>query len=121
MKAEIFQWWRQHRLRYNVGLIISGLVAFSIYATLIFLYGERIDGADITLFTTLFQGVAYLLAMGVANLCYYLSPLSEIVIRPRNPLTYRRVIYNIGSWFSWALPFLIPFLVAVQLYQAKGP
>jgi hypothetical protein len=104
-----------------MGLIISGLTAFCIYAALIFLYGERINGADITLFTTFFQGVAYLIAMGVANLCYYLGPVSEMIIRPKNPASFRRVTYAIGSWLSWGLPFVIPFLVAVQLHQAKGP
>jgi hypothetical protein len=121
MKAEIFQWWRQHRLRYNLGLIISGLTAFCIYATMIFIYGQRLGDTDITLFTTLFQAVAYLIAMGVANLCYYLGPVSEMIIRPKNPASYRRVTYGIGSWLSWALPFVIPLLVAVQVHQAKGP
>jgi hypothetical protein len=104
-----------------LGLIISGLTAFCIYATIIFLWGQRRGDADITLFTTLFQAVAYLIVMGVANLCYYLGPVSEMIIRPKNPPTYRRVTYRIGSWLSWGLPLVIPFSVAVQLYQATGP
>jgi hypothetical protein len=121
MKTEVFQWWRQHRLRYNLGLIISGLTAFCIYATVISIWGQGLDDADITLFTTLLQAVAYLIAMGVANLCYYLGPVSEMIIRPKNPESYRSVTYRIGSWLSWGLPFVIPFLVAVQVHQAKGP
>jgi hypothetical protein len=69
-------------------------------------------GAEITLFTTLFQGIAYLLMMGVANLCYFAGPLSEGIVMPSNINRYRRVMFALGFGFAVLLPFSIPTLVA---------
>jgi hypothetical protein len=107
-------WWGRRRLTYNVGLIVSGMLAFICYVVVI---DRRISdgsmpGAEITLFTTLFQGIAYLLMMGVANLCYFAGPLSEGIVMPSNINRYRRVMFALGFGFSVLLPFSIPTLVA---------
>ncbi|MDO3641601.1 hypothetical protein [Mucilaginibacter sp. L3T2-6] len=53
------QWWWSKRLKYNIGLIISGFVAFMLYCLL----GEAIiapkEEFEVTLFTIFFQGRAY--------------------------------------------------------------
>ena len=107
-------WWGRRRLTYNVGLIVSGMLAFICYVVVI---DRRISdgsmpGAEITLFTTLFQGIAYLLMMGVANLCYFAGPLCEGIVMPSNINRYRRVMFALGFGFSVLLPFSIPTLVA---------
>ena len=54
------QWWAGRRLKYNKGLVIAGITAFILYvilgSTLIMPYDEDFE---ITLFTTVFQGVGY--------------------------------------------------------------
>jgi hypothetical protein len=58
-----------------------------------------------TILTTLFQGFAYLVMIGVANLCYYLGPWSERLVRPANVARYRKIVFQLGFWFSVLLPF----------------
>jgi hypothetical protein len=72
----------------------------------------RMPGAEITLFTTAFQAVVYLLMIGVANICYLAGPLCESLIKPRNVDRYRRLTFQLGFWFSVLLPLTIPALVA---------
>src|SRR5438876_5450075 len=76
------EWWSRRRGRYNIGLVKAGLLAFVCYVAVVF-WGSSIGAipdADINLFTTIFQGVAYLFMMVIANLCYSLGPLSERII-----------------------------------------
>jgi hypothetical protein len=77
-------WWAARRLRYNIGLLIAGPLGFIGYAAAVSRCTNlRAPGNwDITIFTTLFQGLAYLVMIGIANLCYYLGPRSERIIQP---------------------------------------
>jgi hypothetical protein len=106
-------WWKAHRLRYNIGLIIAGILAFIAYAIVCSTLLPEDAGIAITPFTILFQGVGYLLMIGVANVFYSLGPLSEYIVRPSDPERYRRVCYRLGFWFSVLLPFSIPALLTV--------
>ena len=107
-------WWERRRLRYNIGLVVAGLLAFVCYVGVVdrgISTGAR-PGAEITLFTTAFQAIGYLFMMAVANVCYLAGPLSESLVKPSNSARYRRVTYLLGFWFSVLLPFSIPALVA---------
>lgn len=107
-----FAWWGARRSRYNVGLVSAGVLAFIAYVVV----GSTLlpVGADfeVTVFTTLFQGIGYLFMIGVANVCYFLGPVSEWFIHPAEPERYRRICYRLGFWFSVSLPFSIPVLLA---------
>ena len=107
-------WWEERRLRYNIALVVAGVLAFVTYVWVVDQGIARgtMPGAEITLFTIAFQAFGYLLMMAVANLCYNLGSWSESVIRPTNIETYRRVAYWMGFWFSALLPLAIPALVA---------
>jgi hypothetical protein len=106
-------WWRARRLRYNVGLVVAGILAFIAYAIVcITLLPEDAD-VEITPFTMLFQGVGYLLMIGAANVCYSVGPLSERIVCPADPEKYRHICYRLGFWFSVLLPFSIPALLTV--------
>lgn len=108
-------WWEARRWRYNVGLVFAGVLAFLCYATVCYTLLPRVvdpSRIEINVFTTLFQGVGYLLMMGVANVCYFLGPLSEWLFRPKDVERYRRVCYQTGFWFSVLLPFGIPAWLA---------
>lgn len=107
-------WWERHRIRCNVGLVAAGALAFAAYVTVV-THAESIGtlhDADVTLFTTAFQGFGYLVMMLVANVCYGLGPWSESIVRPANVERYRRVTYSLGFWFPILLPFSIPALDA---------
>jgi hypothetical protein len=68
--------------------------------------------AEITLFTTAFQGLGFLVMVAVANVCYLAGPFCESIIRPQNVDRYRRLTFQLGFWFSVFLPFTIPVIVA---------
>jgi len=113
------QWWSARRLRYNVALVLAGLGAFILYVVLIWSFEERMNQAEVTAFTVGFQASGYLVAMAVANVCYFLGPLSERVVKPADLNSYRTVVYNLGLWFSVALPFLVPAVI-VYVIVAGG-
>jgi len=108
-----FAWWNARRLRYNVALVVAGILAFIAYVAVCVTLLPKDTDIEITLFTILFQGIGYLFMIGVANVCYFIGPLSERVMRPANPERYRVICYRLGFWFSVLLPFSIPVLLAL--------
>jgi hypothetical protein len=114
-------WWGNRRLRYNVALLIAGPLAFVVYAAV----GEWCirKNADvdfeITIFTTLFQTVGYLFMMGIANLFYYLGPLSERAVKPRRIAWFRKIMFALGFWFSVLLPFVVPVLLFLHCRRSS--
>ncbi len=91
---------------------MAGILAFTAYATVGSTMLPPDADFEITIFTTLFQGVGYLFMIGVANLCYFIGPLSESIVHPSDPERYRRICFRLGFWFSVSLPFSIPALLA---------
>ncbi len=117
-KAELRkEWWRKKRLNYNVGLLISGILAFILYIIVvefIAMKSEKNWEGELTIFTIFFQGIGYLIMIGIANLFYYLGPVSESIIKPKNSEKYRNLTYKIGYWFSFGIPFLIPLSLFIE-------
>jgi peptidoglycan/LPS O-acetylase OafA/YrhL len=106
-----FAWWNARRLRYNIALVVAGILAFVAYVTVCVTLLPKDADVEITIFTTLFQGIGYLFMIGVANVCYFIGPLSERFVRPAEPERYRLICYRLGLWFSVLLPFSIPALL----------
>jgi hypothetical protein len=110
------QWWSSQRRRYNIGLIVAGISAFICYAAIVFTFEDRIPDAEITLFTIIFQGIGYLIMMGIANLLYYLGPIAEKTIEPNNVSRFRTITFGLGYWGSILLPFFIPILLLILVF-----
>jgi len=91
--------------------VIAGIAAFILYLVALEVRCREVPGVEVTLFTTAFQGIGYLVAMGVANLCYTLGPALESRLGRRNVAEYRRTAYRAGLWFSVSLPFLVPAVI----------
>jgi hypothetical protein len=104
-------WWADRRLRYNVALLVAGIVAFFCYAGALVIRCRNVPEVETTLFTTLFQGICYLIAVAIANLFYNLGYWCELILKPRTPARYRRIAYALGFGFSVALPFSIPAMI----------
>jgi len=110
------EWWSKMRLKYNLGLIFSGILAFILYAIVVELVvfkSSKNGEVEITLFTTIFQGIGYLIMIGIANLFYNLGAISERLVKPKNTTEYRNRIFDLGFWFSFCLPFLIPLILLI--------
>ena len=61
-KVPAKDWWGKRRVRYNIGLIVAGLLAFACYVAVVFWgisIGALPDPGAITLLTTIFQGIGY--------------------------------------------------------------
>lgn len=106
-------WWASRRARYNRGLAAAGVLAF-IACVIVegVLPGVQIE--EITVFTLIFQGIAYICMMGVANLFYNLGALSEKWLQLSDPGSYRRSCFRLGYRFSFALPFSVPVLLLLK-------
>jgi len=112
-----WKWWSQHRLRYNIGLVIAGVVAFIAYAILSEILIMPYDhDFEISLFTILVQGIGYWLMIGIANIFYFLGPLVDLSFNKKGSEVFRIRLFAIGFWFSVALPFLIPTLIVFQYF-----
>jgi hypothetical protein len=115
--SDTFRWWSAHRLRYNVGLLLGGLVAFLLYVTFAWTFAHRFNQLEITAFTIAFQALAFAVVVVIANVCYFLGPLVERIVKPSDVVKFRLRTFNLGFWFSVLLPFSLP---AAVLYGAAG-
>jgi hypothetical protein len=72
LTSEARTWWEHRRLRYNIGLVIGGVLAFVGYVAVVDrgISTGAMPCAEITLFTTAFQGIGFLFAVAAANICY---------------------------------------------------
>ncbi|HML72864.1 MAG TPA: hypothetical protein PKB02_00080 [Anaerohalosphaeraceae bacterium] len=106
-------WWESRRWRYNCALIVAGIMAFTCYAAVGSFYADRIPDFEITLFTTAFQAIGYLIMMVITNILYFAGPVSEKLIRPANPVRYRQITFALGYWVSVLLPLAIPVMLLI--------
>jgi hypothetical protein len=109
------QWWGVRRLSYNLALALAGIVAFIAYVALAWGFEERFNQLEITQFTVIFQAFGYLIFMAIANVFYFLGPLSEGVLKPSDPYSYRTLTYRLGLCFSVALPLLVPGVLVYDI------
>ena len=115
ISALTWEWWPAHRRQYNVGLVIAGILAFVCYVAVIAAFEHRIPDVEITLFTTIFQGVGYLFMMALANICYFLGPVTESIVKPIDPQRFRSITFGLGYWGSVMLPFVIPASLLIMI------
>lgn len=116
-KSQIKEWWSQRRLNYNLGLIISGFIAFVLYVILgINLIMPYDFEFEITLFTIVFQGIGYLVMIVIANLFYSLGVRQDLNCNKGNTNDFRENLYNLGFWFSVSLPFLAPGMIVISYF-----
>lgn len=116
-ESQIREWWNDKRYLYNLGLFISGIIAFVLYVivgiNLIMPYDE---GFEITLFTIVFQGIGYLIMIVFANLFYSLGVAENLNHNKENTDDFRENLFNLGFWFSVSLPFLAPLWLFISYF-----
>ncbi len=107
-------WWAAKRIKYNIGLVVAGIFAFLCYGLIAtYFIAPYQPDFEINGIATFLQGVGYLVMIGVANVFYYLGYFLDRMFNKDNHLQFRVNLFNVGFWFSCALPFLIPLLVFV--------
>ncbi len=108
------QWWFHKRITYNKGLIIAGIVAFLLYCILGQLIIAPRGDFEVTLFTTFFQGFAYLFMIGIANAFYSLGWIMDISFNKNDDLRFRERLFALGYWFSISLPILLILSIMIR-------
>ncbi len=110
-------WWRTKRLKYNIGLVLAGVLAFIAYATIgQYLIAPYDKDFEVSGLTTFIQGIGYLIMMGIANILYSLGYLADRLYNKDGHDIFRIRLFNVGFWFSFCLPFSIPLLLFVQYF-----
>ena len=116
-KSQIREWWSDKRYLYNLGLILSGIIAFIFYfivgVNFIMPYDEEFE---ITLFTIAFQGIGFLIMIVIANLFYSLGVTEDLNNNKENTDKFRKNLFNLGFWFSVSLPFLSPLWLLISYF-----
>ncbi len=115
-------WWAARRLRYNLILLLGAAGSFVSLLAVGWLFEARLPCLEITAFSVLFGGILFVAGLGLANLCYFLGPLSERLVHPKNVLAFRRAAFTLGTGFSLALIFLpvVGNLVAAAFGPVAG-
>lgn len=111
--GSIVRWWERRRFAYNLGVAAAGAFTY-VYGTVIALMppGGGVDYPPLSF---------PLVALALANVCYFLGPATEIVIdklwgerlTPAGPLLYR-----MGLTFSVGLA-LLPALVITLIWVVR--
>jgi hypothetical protein len=105
--ADVWAWWQERRLGYNIALATAGMAAYLLSVGLHYVFGDPVWAVwQDALGFTLFLGTAYLVLMGVANICYLIGPFGEAWLKPADVEGFRRTAYRMGLWGSVALPFV---------------
>lgn len=108
----IREWWISHRRKYNIALVIAGFLGFISYC----IVGGMLIPApyfEVTLFTIFFQGIAYLVMMGVANLLYTLFMGIDCALNlyDENSFSHKIIYYGF-----FGVLCLLPFSISIILY-----
>lgn len=101
------QWWWSNRFRYNKGLIIAGIIAFMLYCILGQIIIAPHEEFEETLFEMVFQGAGYVIMMIIANTFYTLGWIIDLLLNKSNSQSFRKRLFALGYWFSFALPISI--------------
>jgi hypothetical protein len=116
LSTEAWVWWQARRLRYNLALGAAGLAAYALFVGLFYAFGNPLwKRWQDALSMTLFLGVAFLILMGAANVCYVLGPVMESLVKPSDVERYRKTTFAMGFWCSVALPFAFPAIGLANL------
>jgi len=115
-----FAWWGARRLRYNLALVIAAPISAICLFLVWWLFEDRLPCLEITGFSLVLWGVLFFVGLALANLCYFLGPLAEKVVRPRNVARFRAMVFAMGLGISLSIIVLpvIANLVAAALYPA---
>lgn len=97
-----WKWWGRRRLAYNAVLIAAGFISAVLLMAVLALGCHECEMPDMAIFT---GPAVFFLFVLLANLFYFLGPLIELALRPRDPTAYRNLAFWAGTIFSVALLF----------------
>ena len=98
-------WWSTQRPRYNKILIIAAPTSFASLLLIWWIFEPRLPCFEITGLSIVLGGILFLIGLGLANLCYFLGPLFESIMNPKNVHIFRQTVFYIGTGFSILLIF----------------
>lgn len=108
--AERKAWWSAQRSRYNVTLILAAPVSAALLFGVWWAFEDRLPCLDITAVSAIFGATLFLFGLILANICYFLGPIAERIIRPNDTMVFRHRAYGVGVAFSLLLIFSPPIV-----------
>lgn len=105
------EWWQKNRKKYNIALIVSGFLGFISYCIV---GGVLIPAPyfEVTIFTMLFQGIGYLIMMGIANILYSLLMHVDLSL---NKMEEDNLCHKIIYYGYFIISCLLPFSISILL------
>ena len=115
-KDDAFEWWEAQRGAFNRSLLFVGLMVVVLYYGIIHtgLGKYRFAAFEFNWWTLFFQGVLYLIYMGIANLLYNAGLIVESMRKPAAVKAFSRRAYQLIFWSGMAAPFL--FLLGLVFF-----
>lgn len=108
--------WKSNWWKYNLALVLSGFLAFLCYCFVGSIYIPA-PCFEVTIFTMFFQGIAYLIMMGIANLVYAFCMNHDVHNSyDTNSISHKILFYGIFI-VSCALPFMVPLMIVVSYHD----
>jgi hypothetical protein len=108
--AERRAWWSAHRRQYNIALLISAPISAASLFAVWAVFEDRLPCLEISGFSIAFGIILFALGLGLANICYFLGPLAERLVRPHNAIAFRRWVYATGLALLLLLVFSSPLM-----------
>ena len=107
VRQEARTWWLRKRVKYNLGLLVAGFIAFLLYNILGPIIIAPHEEFEETIFEMTFQGGVYFFMMGLANLFYASGSIADLLFNKNNSQRFRERLFAAGFWFSFALPIVL--------------
>lgn len=101
-------WWSARRKRYNMALILAAPLSLVATLTVWGLFEDRLPCLEISGFSVIAGIPIFAIGLALANVCYNLGSLSERIVRPRNVVRFRSVVFGAGLVLSLFLIFTPP-------------
>jgi hypothetical protein len=97
------KWWLYHRIKFNKGLLIGGMLAFALY-TLFSGQIFSIRNAEVVSMGMLYECIGYFIYMVLANIAYTIGWLADILFNHTHSNAFRNIVFTSGYWFAVCLP-----------------
>jgi len=89
-------WWSSRRSLFNRILLSAAPVSFFSLLVVWWVFESRLPSLEITLPSLFLGGIFFLFFFTLANVFYYLGPLTESLISPVRVLRFRRSAFAAG-------------------------
>ncbi|NQU54504.1 MAG: hypothetical protein HQ522_18425 [Bacteroidetes bacterium] len=109
------EWWNNHRMKYNKGLVIAGIAAIVITSLLFLSYDNSTD----EFLTALWVGsIVYFVYMATLNLIFLILELADRGISNDINQRTKSTAFRLLFWTSVIFPFSYPIFILTMFFTS---